>query len=211
MCVKIISRSVVAAVQLVPCWNNLVAGEKKKRLNWACLSFSLFLNFLLKYNRLGGEARGKQGCFEGPQLLHFTDTPKPAASNHFNLDSGPRPQIIPSSDPPEPNNVQGDCGASQMDESTARAFHLHLVFLMVFSQKSWRMRLMPTPNPPYPPPSASTRRTPGWWCQSVSVVIQRQFNLWQQRTLKFNAALQRTVFRRTQTKVKAAKYTSFCD
>lgn len=172
-------------------------------------SFSFFY-FLLKYNRLGSEARGKQGCFEGPQLLHFTDAPKPAASNDFNLDSGPRLQIIPSSDPSELNNVQ-EIVAHLRWMSQALGRSISISSFWWFSQKSWRMRLMPTPNPPHPLPSASTRRTPGWWCQSVSVVIQRQFNLWQQRMLKFNAPLQRTVFRRTQTKVKAAKHTSFYD
>lgn len=32
--------------------------------------------------------KGKQGCFEGPQLLHFPDPLKPAASHCFHLDAG---------------------------------------------------------------------------------------------------------------------------
>lgn len=67
-----------------------------------------------------------------------------------------------------------------------------------FSQKSCEAINAPTPN-------ASTRRTPGWRCQATSVVIQRQFNMWQRRMLKLNAMLQRALSRRTQATVMAAE------
>lgn len=88
-----------------------------------------------------------------------------------------------------------------MDDSTARMFRLVLVLLMVFTEKLHEAINAP-PNPP--PPTTSTTATPGWRCQAAAVVIQRQFNLWQRRVLKFNATLQRAVSRRTQTKVTAA-------
>lgn len=81
-----------------------------------------------------------------------------------------------------------------MDNSTSQTFPSRC--FDGFRRKAAR-RLMP----PNPTPTASTRPTPGWWCQAAPVVIQRHFNMWQRRMLKFNAMLQRALSRRTQATV----------
>lgn len=164
----------MAAVLLVPCWNNPVGGEKKETK----LSLpQFFFFFLLKYNGLGSKAKGKQG-FEGLSCF-ISQTPRSllqATVFTWIQDSGFKsfPLLI----------LQN----WRMGRRLWRRWmiQLHLGILMVFAEKLQDAIKAPPP-PPHAPPSTSS--SPGWWCQ-------RQLNLWQQHMLKFNALLQRAVFRR---------------
>lgn len=117
--VRVISHSIRSALWLVTYWNNPVGVRKKMRLQQ--LDFTSSLNIM---DYAAKQQKKKTGLCEEPQLLKFTHAQKPALSHCFTWIQEPactaflRNHCLFWGWKTPAEQCAGDCGASQMDDSS---------------------------------------------------------------------------------------------